>query len=125
MTVEQQETIIDDGKVSTNDLIINVENNNDLISVGKYVIISMLSGQKKIVRLEDGDMSISVARLGKFSLAGILGKPYGLTFEVLEDGHKLRILTREELNRDHRMCLSIQYNDDVHMLIRSDRACGN
>ncbi|KAI9142547.1 adenine(58)-N(1)-methyltransferase non-catalytic subunit TRM6 [Paraphysoderma sedebokerense] len=68
----------------------------DVIQEGKFVIIIMPSGNKKIVQVK-ADSVIELGKFGKFSANLIIGKPFGPTYEIINHNEIKRIELKSEL----------------------------
>jgi len=56
------------------------------ISAGDNLLLRLPSGQTRTVKKLAADSSISLGKFGKFQTNHLLGQPFGLTFEILDDG---------------------------------------
>ncbi|KAI7903554.1 Gcd10p family-domain-containing protein [Cokeromyces recurvatus] len=55
---------------------------NDLIQPHQFIIIEMPSGNSKIINLKPNTM-ISLGKFGNFQSDNLIGKPYGLSYEIM------------------------------------------
>ncbi|KAI9484075.1 MAG: Gcd10p family-domain-containing protein [Benjaminiella poitrasii] len=62
---------------------------NDLIQARQFVIIEMPSGNSKIVNLKPNTM-ISLGKFGNFHSDNLIGKPFGLSYEILGKQGEIR-----------------------------------
>ncbi|PLW56532.1 hypothetical protein PCANC_01524 [Puccinia coronata f. sp. avenae] len=70
------------------------------ISRGDNLLLKLPSGQTRTIKNLAADSSISLGKFGKFNTNELLNLPFGLTFEILEDG-KLALYDQTRLALEH------------------------
>jgi tRNA (adenine-N(1)-)-methyltransferase non-catalytic subunit len=71
----------------------------DRILPGTHVLLRLPSGVPKIVRVS-ADTTISLGKFGTFPSNALLHRPYGLTYDILDNNVGLRVVPSEEVTRD-------------------------
>ncbi|KAA8906504.1 Gcd10p family-domain-containing protein [Sphaerosporella brunnea] len=71
----------------------------DLILPGTHVLLRLPSGVPKIVRIS-ADTTISLGKFGTFPSNALLHRPYGLTYDILDNNAGLRVVPAAEVTRD-------------------------
>ncbi|EFP74480.2 uncharacterized protein PGTG_00436 [Puccinia graminis f. sp. tritici CRL 75-36-700-3] len=56
------------------------------ISAGDNLLLKLPSGQTRTIKNLTADSSVSLGKFGKFQTNELINQPFGLTFEILEDG---------------------------------------
>jgi tRNA (adenine-N(1)-)-methyltransferase non-catalytic subunit len=71
----------------------------DRILPGTHVLLRLPSGVPKIVRVS-ADTTISLGKFGTFPSNALLHRPYGLTYDILDNNAGLRVVPSAEVTRD-------------------------
>lgn len=89
--------------------------NNRIIQEGNYIKIKLPSENFRTIKLQKGS-NINLGKFGSFQVNEILGKPFGFTYEIIEDG-RVQIVSNEfELDQTEE---NIEYSE-TNMLLNDD-----
>ncbi|KAI9601040.1 hypothetical protein H4Q26_000838 [Puccinia striiformis f. sp. tritici PST-130] len=65
------------------------------ITAGDNLLLKLPSGQTRTIKNVTSDSSISLGKFGKFQTNELIDQPFGLTFDILEDG---KLVRNEQIN---------------------------
>lgn len=96
-------------------LIAQDTRNREVITLGQYALVTLPSDGLKMVDLRESGI-VSLGKFGLFKVENIIGYPWGLTFEILEDYQvrPIKLIDEEiELTRDDLTKLFSENNQNI------------